>query len=76
MGFGSGRCAFHPLAHYISPADSNRVRIHTSGRVAPGIIQFIALKLQELIDFSAQWLQSEQMILNLAPLNMVMSLPT
>jgi hypothetical protein len=51
MGFGSGRCAFHPLAHYISPADSYRVRIHTSGRVAPGIIHFIALKLQKLIDF-------------------------
>jgi hypothetical protein len=38
MCFDSGRYAFHHLAHYISPDDSNRVRIHTSGRVAPGII--------------------------------------
>ena len=36
----SGRCAFHLLAHYISPADSNRVRIHTSGQAAPRLLAY------------------------------------
>jgi len=40
----SGRCTFHRLMHYIFPDDSNRVRIHKSGRVAPGLTDLKELK--------------------------------
>jgi len=41
----SGRCIFHRLMHYIFPDDSNRVRIHKSGRVAPGLTDLKELKV-------------------------------
>jgi len=39
----SGRCIFHHRMQYIFPDDSNRVRIHFSGRVAPGIFKILGI---------------------------------